>query len=92
MRMLRCPGRPDRHALLHGHVVVYDQLVLRVVGGEEGEQVLQFLAFFHGGHELVVHFSEPLVVGRIRLVEEHHGEPPGSAKAGNRGGFKRTRA
>ena len=33
------------------------------------------------------HFSESLVVGRVRLVEEPHGEPPGRAEAGDRGGL-----
>ena len=89
MRMLRLSiACLDRHALLHGHVVVDDQLVLRVVGGVEGEQVRHLLAFFQGGHELVGHFSEPLVIGGERLVEDQHGETPGGAKAGNRGRFK----
>ena len=83
-------GLLDRHALLHGPGVVDDQLVLRVAGGIEGEQVLHFLALGQGRHELVGHFAEPLVVGRGRvgLVEDVDGETPGSAEAGNRGGFK----
>src|SRR5579883_726984 len=79
---------PDRHTLLHGQVVVDDQFVLRVVGGVEGEQVLQLLALVQGSHELLVHFSEPLVVGRIRLVEKHDGNTAGGTEAGNGGGFK----
>ena len=75
----------DRHTLLHGHVVVDDQLILRVVAGKEGEQALHLLAFRQGGHELVGHFSEPLVVHRVRLVEDTHGETPGRAKTRNRG-------
>ena len=41
-------------------------------------------------HELVGHFSEPLVVGRGRvgLVEDVDGETPGGAEAGNRGGLE----
>ena len=86
MRMLRLSiAVLDRHALLHGHVVVDDQLVLRVVGGVEGEQVRHLLAFLQGGHELVGHFSEPLVIGGERLVEDEHGEAAGGAEAGNRG-------
>ena len=75
----------DRHALLHGHVVVDDQLVLRVVAGEEGEQALHLLAFRQGGHELVGHLSELLVVHRVRLVEDAHGEAAGRAEARDRG-------
>ena len=75
----------DRHALLHGDVIVDDQLVLRVVRGVEGEQVRHLLAFFQGGHELVGHFSEPLVIGGERLVEDEHGDTPGGAESGDRG-------
>ena len=77
--------RLDRHALLHGHVVVDDQLVLRVVGGVEGEQVRHLLALLQGGHELVGHLPEPLVIGGERLVEDEHGDAPGGAEAGDRG-------
>src|SRR5512135_277245 len=75
----------DRHALLHGHVVVDDQLILRVVAGEEGEQALYLPAFRQAGHELVGHFPEPLVVVRVRLVQDADGEAPGRAEARDRG-------
>ena len=84
-------GLPDRHALLHGRVVVDDQLVLRVVGGVEGEQVRHFLAFLQGGHELVGHLSEPLVVGRrIVLSRSRMEKPPAAPKPGTAGGSKNS--
>ena len=76
---------PDRHPLLHGHVVVDDQLVLRVVTGKEGEQALHLLALRQGGHELLGHFSEPLVVVGVRLVEDTRGETARGAEARDRG-------
>ena len=78
----------DRHALLHGHVVIDDQLVLRVVGGVEGEQVRHLLTLFQLVHERFGHHSEPLVISGERLVEDEHRDAPGGAKAGNRGRFK----
>src|SRR5690606_33568511 len=45
----------DRYPLLHGHVVVDNQLILRVVTGKEGEQALHLLALRQGTHELVGH-------------------------------------
>ena len=44
----------DRHALLHGHVVVDDQLILRVVAGEEREQALTSLRFDRAAMNLSV--------------------------------------
>src|SRR6185312_15147917 len=76
---------PDRHTLLHGHVVVDDQLILRVVAGEEGEQSLHLLAFRQGGQEPVGRLSEPLVVHRVRLVQDTYGETPGRAETRDRG-------
>ena len=81
-------GLFDRDALLHRHVVVDDQIVLRVVGGVEGEQIGHLLAFLQGGHEFFGHFTQSLVIGGERFIEDQHRDAAGRAKAGNRGGFE----
>src|SRR5579883_807926 len=78
----------DRHTLLHGDVVVDDQLVLRVVGGVEGEQVPHFLAFAQSRHELVGYFTESCEIVGVRRVDKDQGDTAGGTEAGNGGGFK----
>ena len=78
----------DRHTLLHGHIVVDDHFVLRIVAGKKCEQALYFFAFCQRGHELVGHLSEPLVVGRVCLIQHTCGEAAGGTKAWNGGRFK----
>ena len=81
----------DRHPLLHGHIVVDDQLILRVVAGEKREDTLQFLTLLQSRQELFRLFSQPLVVHRVRFIQNTEGDPTGRAEARNCRGFEKLK-
>jgi hypothetical protein len=80
----------DGDALLHGHLVVDLQLVLRIVVAEEGEQAAQFRALAQCGHEALVDLAEAVVVAGVGLVEQAQREAAGGAVAGIAGGPKNS--
>src|SRR5690606_18860213 len=80
-------GPLNRDALLHGHVVVDEQFVLGVVRRIERKEAFELLPLFQARHELLGHFSKPLVVGDagLRSVEHTQGNTAGGTETGNGG-------
>ncbi|MNY25849.1 hypothetical protein D3C86_1596570 [compost metagenome] len=64
----------DRNAFLHRQVIIDLQLILGIIGSEEGEQTCQLFAFTQFIHKCFVDLVEILVIRSGVFIQQTQGE------------------